>query len=116
MATAAKEDILDEFYQFEEIDKWAKDFGEKSCAAVEGSEPDEDGELVATFILAAAIDEFASHIGAEPSEVEPIVVRRAASECLMALLRAGHGSVTVSVDGSSIVAITEPIVERFRLV
>ena len=107
---------MDEFYQFEEIDKWAKDFGEKSCAVVEGEEPDEDGELVSSFVLTAAINEFASHLGVDACQVGPIIVRRAASECLMALLRVGHGNVTVSVDGSSIVAITEPIVERFRLV
>lgn len=107
---------MDEFYQFEAIDKWAKDFGEKSCTVVEGEQPDEDGELVSSFVLNAAINEFASHLGVDAYQVGPIVVRRAASECLMALLRAGHANVTVSVEGYSIVAITEPIIDRFRLV
>lgn len=98
-----------EFEHFEAIDKWAKDFGQKSLEVIEREEPDEDGELVATFTLHAVAIEFAEHFGVDVGQVKPLIVRRAASECLQAMMRAGHTIATVSVEDDAICAITEPV-------
>lgn len=107
---------MESFEELEAIDKWAKDFGEKSLNTIDNEEVDEDGELVATFVLSAAINEFAGHFHTTPEKIGPVVVRRAAAECLMAMLRSGHGVATLSVEGEVIVAITEPAVTGFELV
>ena len=101
--------------EFEEIDKWAKDFGVKSLEIIEGIGVDEDGELSATFVLESVIGEFADRFGTSPEEVGPVVVRRGAAECLMAMLRS-HDSACVSVDGEVVVAITEPSRAGFEIV
>ena len=101
--------------ELEEIDKWAKDFGLKALHIIEGVGPDGDGELTSTFILDEAVGEFAERFGVGESEIGPVVVRRAAAECLMAMLRRGE-SACVSVDGTALVAITEPSRTGFELV
>lgn len=91
----------------EAINKWSKAFGGKSVAIVETTEPDEENEQVASFILRPSIREFAEHFDVDEQKIAPIVIRRAASECLVALLRAGHENVTASVQGDVLYLITD---------
>lgn len=100
----------------EAITKWAKSFGEQAVRIVESQVPDEDGELFASFRLGASVEELAAHFGVSESEIEAEVIQKASSECLVALLAAGHSNVTVSVDGDVVVAVTEPISRGFELV
>lgn len=100
----------------EAITRWAKSFGEKAVRIVESQEADEDGELFASFMLRATIEELAEHFGVDESEIELEVIQKASSECLVALLGSGHRGVTISVDGDVLVAVTEPISRSFELV
>lgn len=91
----------------EAIEKWSKAFGTKSVEVVERMEPDEDDERIATFVLRPSIHEFATHFNVDESQIEPIVIRRAASSCLVSMLRAGHRNVTVSVEGDMLFAVVD---------
>ena len=100
----------------EAIDKWSKSFGEKSLHILEQQEPDEDGQLFATFFLRSSIEETAAHFGISESQISRELVGKAASECLLALLRAGYENVTVSLEGDILVAVTEITPTGFTLV
>lgn len=100
----------------EAITKWSKSFGQKTVGIVESQVPDEDGELVASFRLRAAIEELSAHFGVDDTQIELEVIQKAASECLGALLDAGYRNVTISVDEDMLVVVTEPVSRGFELV
>lgn len=89
------------------IGKWSRAFADKSVSIVEETEPDEENEQLASFIMRPSIREFAEHFDVDEQKIAPIVIRRAASECLVAMLRAGHENVTVSVQGDVLYVITD---------
>lgn len=100
----------------EAIEKWSKSFGEKSLHILEQQEPDEDGQLFASFFLRSSIGETAAHFGVSEAQISREVISKAASECLLALLRAGYENVTISLEGDILVAVTEKTSTGFTLV
>jgi hypothetical protein len=100
----------------EAIEKWSKSFGEKSLHILEQQEPDEDGQLFASFFLRSSIEETAAHFGVSEAQISREVISKAASECLLALLRAGYENVTISLEGDILVAVVEKTSTGFTLV